>query len=240
VGQAFVLGDAGHVHSPVGGQGMNTGIGDAVNLSWKLAAVLAGRADRSILDTYESERISFARTLVSTTDKLFQAVVREDIAGKIIRNVLFPHVLPFVLGFSAARRLQFRLVSQTRINYRDSPLSEGTVGRVSGGDRLPWVEAADGGNFEPLKSLDWQIHVYGQAGPSLRQAIGESGIALHELPWNEHTQAAGLERNSLYLVRPDGYIALADSKQDAEKFRNFLSRFKIAPLRGGFSPLPPH
>jgi 2-polyprenyl-6-methoxyphenol hydroxylase-like FAD-dependent oxidoreductase len=240
VGRAFLLGDAGHVHSPVGGQGMNTGIGDAVNLSWKLAAVLAGRADPSILDTYESERISFARTLVSTTDGLFQAVVRENIAGKIIRTVLFRHLLPFVFRFSAARRLQFRLVSQTRINYRGGPLSEGTTGHVSGGDRLPWVEAADGGNFERLKSLDWQIHVYGQVRPSLRQAIGESGIALHELPWNENTQAAGLERDSLYLVRPDGHVALADSKQDAEKLRHFLSRFKIAPLRAASSPLPSH
>src|SRR5262249_57703422 len=78
IGRAFLLGDAGHIHSPAGGQGMNTGIGDAINLSWKLAAVLAGRADSSILDTYESERISFARTLVSTTDKLFQAVVQEN------------------------------------------------------------------------------------------------------------------------------------------------------------------
>lgn len=219
---------------------MNTGIGDAVNLSWKLAAVLAGKADRSILDTYESERISFARTLVSTTDKLFQAVVRDNIAGKIVRTVLFPYLLPFIMGFSAARRLQFRLVSQTRINYRSSPLSEGTTGRVSGGDRLPWVDAPDGGNFEPLKSLDWQVHVYGRARPGLRQAIGESGIALHELPWNERTQAVGLEHDSLYLVRPDGHVALADSKQDSEKFRHFLSRFKIAPLRAAFSSLPPH
>jgi len=102
------------------------------------------------------------------------------------------------------------------------------------------VESADGGNFEPLKSLDWQIHVYGRAGPGLRQAVAESGIALHELPWNQHTQKAGLERDSLYLVRPDGHVALADSKQDAEKFRNFLSRFKIAPLRATSSQLAQH
>jgi 2-polyprenyl-6-methoxyphenol hydroxylase-like FAD-dependent oxidoreductase len=66
--RAFLLGDAAHVHSPVGGQGMNTGIGDAVNLAWKLAWVLQGRADKSLLDSYEPERISFARRLVETTD----------------------------------------------------------------------------------------------------------------------------------------------------------------------------
>ena len=68
-GRAFLLGDAAHIHSPVGGQGMNTGIGDAVNLAWKLAAVLQGRADPSLLDSYEPERIAFARRLVATTDQ---------------------------------------------------------------------------------------------------------------------------------------------------------------------------
>ena len=72
VGQVFVAGDAGHIHSPAGGQGMNTGIGDAVNLSWKLAYVLQGRAKPAILDSYESEHIAFARTLVASTDRLLR------------------------------------------------------------------------------------------------------------------------------------------------------------------------
>ena len=66
-----MLGDAAHIHSPVGGQGMNTGIGDAINLAWKLAAVLNERAADSLLDTYEHERIGFARRLVATTDRVF-------------------------------------------------------------------------------------------------------------------------------------------------------------------------
>src|SRR6185295_9635261 len=70
-GRTFLLGDAAHVHSPVGGQGMNTGIGDAVNLAWKLAEVIAGRAPERILDSYEPERAAFARRLVGTTDQAF-------------------------------------------------------------------------------------------------------------------------------------------------------------------------
>src|SRR4029450_1837398 len=70
-GRAFLLGDAAHIHSPVGGQGMNTGIGDAVNLAWKIAWVLQGRADASILESYEPERIAFAQRLVKTTDQAF-------------------------------------------------------------------------------------------------------------------------------------------------------------------------
>jgi 2-polyprenyl-6-methoxyphenol hydroxylase-like FAD-dependent oxidoreductase len=230
IGRAFVAGDAGHVHSPAGGQGMNTGIGDAVNLSWKIAAVLARKADQSFLDTYEIERIAFAHTLVSTTDKLFQAMVRDNLAGEIVRTMLFPHLIPFLMGFSAARRLQFRLISQTRINYRHSPLSEGSAGDVHGGDRLPWVDASEGENFAPLKSLDWQIHVYGQAGQALRRAASDSKLALHDFAWSEPAEHAGLERDALYLVRPDGHVALADSKQDVEKLRGFLSKFKIAPF----------
>ena len=84
-GRAFLLGDAAHIHSPVGGQGMNTGIGDAVNLGWKLAAVVGGRAHASILDSYEQERIGFARQLVATTDRAFTGVTSTGAMARLIR-----------------------------------------------------------------------------------------------------------------------------------------------------------
>ena len=84
-GRAFLLGDAAHIHSPVGGQGMNTGIGDAVNLAWKLAAVLHGRADASLLDSYEPERIAFARRLVATTDRAFTGVTSDGAIARLVR-----------------------------------------------------------------------------------------------------------------------------------------------------------
>ncbi|NNM60234.1 MAG: NAD(P)-binding protein [Legionellales bacterium] len=73
-GRAFLLGDAAHIHSPAGGQGMNTGIGDAINLAWKLAGVIKKINDPKILDTYETERRAFAMILVKTTDRVFQGV----------------------------------------------------------------------------------------------------------------------------------------------------------------------
>src|SRR5712691_6341028 len=83
-GNAFLLGDAAIIHNPIGGQGMNTGIGDAVNLAWKLAAVLDGRADASILDSFEPERRAFARRLVATTDRAFTGVtIRVAIAQRV-------------------------------------------------------------------------------------------------------------------------------------------------------------
>jgi len=212
-GRAFLLGDAAHVHSPVGGQGMNTGIGDAVNLAWKLAAVLQARADESILDTYEPERIAFARRLVTTTDKAFTSVTSSSLLARIIRLHVVPVVLPLLFAIGAFRRLMFRTVSQIAVNYRGSRLSEGVAGSVRGGDRLPWISAAAGedDNFAPLTSIDWQVHVYGEAHDALRAACDARKLALHVFVWRPGMQSAGLQRNAAYLVRPDGYIAVADA-----------------------------
>src|SRR5438445_3322484 len=97
-GRAFLLGDAAHIPSPVGGQGMNTGLGDAVNLAWKLAMVVGGRADPRLLDTYEPERIAFARRLVATTDRAFTFVTREGPIARVVREDIVPRVLPEILG----------------------------------------------------------------------------------------------------------------------------------------------
>src|SRR6186997_3267495 len=102
-GRAFLLGDAAHIHSPAGGQGMNTGIGDAINLAWKLAAVLAGRAPDTLLDSYEAERIGFARRLVSTTDRAFSFVTADGRIADLVRTRVAPVVIPGVMHFEAVR-----------------------------------------------------------------------------------------------------------------------------------------
>src|SRR5271156_6041241 len=162
-GRAFLLGDAAHIHSPVGGQGMNTGIGDAVNLAWKLAAVVHGRADASLLDSYEPERIAFARRLVATTDQAFTGVTSSRAIARLIRLHIVPLLIPAFFALKTVRRFLFRTVSQTAVNYRGSSLSEGQAGTVHGGDRLPWVKTdlngVDTDNFAPLTSVDWQVHV---------------------------------------------------------------------------------
>src|SRR5271167_2048179 len=102
-GRAFLLGDAAHIHSPAGGQGMNTGIGDAINLAWKLAAVLAGRAPDSLLDTYETERIGFAKRLVATTDRVFTFATAEGRIAEIIRTRIVPVIFPKVVALEPVR-----------------------------------------------------------------------------------------------------------------------------------------
>lgn len=212
-GRAFLLGDAAHIHSPVGGQGMNTGIGDAVNLAWKLAAVLQGRAEASLLDSYEPERIAFARRLVATTDQAFTAVTSPTLLARLIRLDMVPLLFPLLFKLKQARRYLFRTVSQTLVNYRGSSLSEGHAGSVHGGDRLPWVKISTNGtehdNFEPLSSLDWQVHVYGQTTSELQTFCSQRNLPRHVFPWSPEMRRAGVEQNAVYLVRPDGYVAFA-------------------------------
>jgi 2-polyprenyl-6-methoxyphenol hydroxylase-like FAD-dependent oxidoreductase len=234
-GRAFLLGDAAHIHSPVGGQGMNTGIGDAVNLAWKLAAVLQGRADPALLDSYEPERIAFARRLVATTDQAFTGVTSSGAVARRIRLDVVPRLFPMLLAVAGTRRLLFRTVSQTAVNYRGSRLSEGRAGRVHGGDRLPWVAADSNGvdNFAPLTSLDWQVHVYGRAAPEIHAVCTERTLPLHVFPWRPDIDRAGLRRDAVYLVRPDGYVALADPKGSATALTSYLDaraiRFRDKP-----------
>jgi 2-polyprenyl-6-methoxyphenol hydroxylase-like FAD-dependent oxidoreductase len=224
--RVFLLGDAAHIHSPVGGQGMNTGIGDAVNLAWKLAAVLHGRAKASLLDSYEPERIAFARRLVATTDRAFIGVTSSGAIARFVRLRVAPFLLPLIVAFRTSRRVMFRTVSQTAVNYRGSSLSKGRAGAAQGGDRLPWVkmdwnkECRD--NFAPLTSLDWQMHVYGEAVPQMRALCEERGLPLHVFPWRPEMRRGGIRRNAAYLVRPDGYLALVDVTGSAAKLAAYL------------------
>ena len=228
VGRCFLAGDAAHIHSPAGGQGMNTGIGDAVNLSWKLAQVLRGGAYGSLLDTYEAERIAFARTLVTTTDRAFQLIVSQGASGQLLRNWLVPHVLPVLTGFGAARRTLFKTLSQVQIHYHDSLLSGGRAGEIIGGDRVPWVRHADGGDsFEAMRTLEWQLHVYGRPDPLLVAAAQALDLPLHAWPWSAAAGEAGLLEDAAYLIRPDMHVALAMPRQEVDALRDMIARFQL-------------
>jgi 2-polyprenyl-6-methoxyphenol hydroxylase-like FAD-dependent oxidoreductase len=223
-GCAFLLGDAAHIHSPVGGQGMNTGIGDAINLAWKLAAVLRGRANASLLDSYEPERIAFARRLVATTDRAFTGATSSGPIARRVRLNILPLLMSPLSRFATVRRFMFRTISQTALNYRGSSLSDGRAGTVHGGDRLPWVKAEVNGvnNFLSLASLDWQVHVYGDATDEIQAVCDTRKLPLHVFPWRPAIGRAGLRRNAVYLVRPDGYVALADPAGKATTITSYL------------------
>jgi 2-polyprenyl-6-methoxyphenol hydroxylase-like FAD-dependent oxidoreductase len=223
-GRAFLLGDAAHIHSPAGGQGMNTGIGDAVNLAWKIAMVLKGSAPDRLLDTYEEERMAFTRSLVRTTDQAFSLATSEGGLASMIRTRVVPVVMPLALRLEPLRERIFRTVSQLQINYRGDDLSDGEAGDVRGGDRLPWVELGGGGsNYDDFREMFWQAHVYGEAKAGLTQWCRSNGLRLNCFDWEKRYMDAGFARDAVYLVRPDTYVALADRAALPEKIEAYFS-----------------
>ncbi|WP_435037402.1 FAD-dependent oxidoreductase [Pseudomonas neuropathica] len=228
-GRTFLLGDAAHVHSPAGGQGMNTGIGDAINLAWKLAAVLSGGAEPSLLDSYETERKAFARRLVSTTDKVFSFVTAEGRMADLLRMRVAPFLIPKMASFEASREFLFRTVSQVTLNYRGMPLSQGAAGHVHGGDRLPWAHDGEGDNYEPLRQSCWQVHVYGDTSDEMIAWCHEHHLPLHVFDWRPAFETAGLGRNGFYLLRPDTYVAIADNSADPKVIERYFRDHGIRP-----------
>jgi 2-polyprenyl-6-methoxyphenol hydroxylase-like FAD-dependent oxidoreductase len=241
-GRVFVLGDAAHIHSPAGGQGMNTGIGDAINLAWKLRMVLAGTvegrdADR-LLSSFEEERITFARKLVRTTDQAFTLATSEGRLAQFVRTRLVPVVMPLAIRFEPVRDYMFRTVSQLMINYRGEHLSAGEAGEVHGGDRLPWLDFGGGrSNYDTFRDLDWQIHVYGSAAPSLQDWCRTHAVPLHVFAWQRSFADAGLERDAVYLMRPDSYVARAAHAGSPDALnRYFADRGISLPLTESAAP----
>ena len=221
-GRVFLVGDACHIHSPAGGQGMNTGIGDAINLAWKLAAVLEGGAPDSLLDSYEAERRPFAQRLVDTTDRVFSFITADGPVAEVVRTGVVPRMMPLMARMPAAREYFFRTISQTVLHYRHAPLNEGSAGKVHGGDRLPWVAIDGGDNFEPLSRPGWQGHVYGTLRPDAANWCAAHRVHLRRYPWRDEFRAAGLARDAFYLLRPDTYVALAAGTPDPRLFDGYL------------------
>ena len=126
--RCFLLGDAAHIHSPVGAQGMNTGLQDAYNLAWKLALVVKGQADAALLDSYEEERIPVAQRLLNTTDRAFRLVVSDSWLAGLLRTKVLARIAAFAMSLERVQRIAFRTVSQTGIDYRKSPLSKSLEG----------------------------------------------------------------------------------------------------------------
>jgi hypothetical protein len=210
-GPFFLAGDAAHVHSPVGGQGMNTGLQDAHNLAFKLADVVQGRRKDAWLDRYEAERRPVAQTLVATTDRVFRAVTSQKRTLRALRRLVIPLIAPIGVrvvprGGNGSRLFEY--VSQIRIHYWMTPRAKtAAAGRRDPviGRRLPWT----GDNFAVLRSLRWQIHGYGGVDP---KDAPDLGIPVHVFP---PAPGSRLRSGRFYLVRPDGFVAAEAAPSDA-------------------------
>ena len=234
--RCFLLGDAAHIHSPVGAQGMNTGLQDANNLGWKLALVVSGRAGEGLLDSYEAERIPVARRLLSTTDRAFSLVVSDSGLAGLFRTRVLARVGAFAMRFPVIRELAFRTISQIGIRYPDSPLSDTQPGLPRGapraGDRFPWLRlrlTADGATeslFEKLDDTRFTLIVIGQPAPPPVPGLGDllRILVIPRDPANDRELArARIPGQAFYLLRPDGHVGLAGIRLEANAMTRYLS-----------------
>jgi 4,5-epoxidase len=198
-GRILLAGDAAHIHSPVGGQGMNTGIGDAENLAWKLGLVVRRRARPALLDTYTAERRPLATEVLRSTTRNTRILVGEGALARFVRDrVLIP-----VLGLPAVQRRATHVASQLWVSYRRGPLGGGGPAPRRG-DRVPDLACArcDGTATRLHAELGpaWALLVPApgpDAEPLLAAARAHLGDGVALL------RAAGPVR----LVRPDGHLA---------------------------------
>lgn len=154
-GRCFLIGDAAHIHSPVGGQGMNTGLQDAYNLAWKLAGVINNQLKEPVLNSYAAERVPVAKDLLSSTDRVFSLVMSGNWFISMFKKWILPRILNFVWSKNSSRETFFRMISQIGISYRESKinlhLSRST--KIKAGDRLPYIKI-----FDEKQRLETDLH----------------------------------------------------------------------------------
>lgn len=242
-GRCFLIGDAAHIHSPVGGQGMNTGLQDAYNLSWKLAGVANGQLKETVLDSYATERMPVAKTLLHTTDKLFKIIISTNWFIIFFNKWLMPKASQLVWKSGYLRAEFFKRLSQISITYRDSKinlhLSNAT--KIKAGDRLPYFKV-----FDEKKQQETDLHEWCSKPGFTFIALGNlkdidlftlakwltqnypGRINFFYLPPSAKNQAIfdAFEikegKKKALIIRPDMHIGLINDVVDIDMMDNYL------------------
>ncbi|WP_191906635.1 FAD-dependent oxidoreductase [Microbacterium lushaniae] len=214
-GRVFLAGDAAHIHSVIGAQGLNTGIQDAVNLAWKLAGVIHGDAHPQLLDSYEAERAPVAARLVRGT----RAVTRMTLLHNPIALAARRTVAPRVLGRPHTQRVLTRAVSQLDVSYHDAR-GAAPAGRAAVGDRAPDADAGGRRIHDLLDPVGFTLLDFGTDAASAREPITGGLLApVVRMPETAEVSAAyEITGPTLVLVRPDGYIAARGGAEDIRRY----------------------
>ena len=227
IGRVFLAGDAAHIHSPAGGQGMNTGIQDAFNLGWKLALVAHGTAAPRLLESYEAERMPVARSVVNLTDRMTRAATAQNPVAQHLRDWLVPLLtgIPFVKEAMAGR------MAEVSIDYRSSALSVNHgLGPLHAGDRAPEAVLYDRparverSVFELLRKPGFLLLGFDGTEPANVNEASLRGLpgavyrivrpgqetppgTLEDRDCRARTVYGAGEKGLIVLIRPDGYVA---------------------------------
>lgn len=230
VKNAFLVGDAAHIHSPVGGQGMNTGIQDAANLGWKMAAVSQG-APEELLDSYEDERAAVGRALLRFTERGLKMSTLSNPILERVRDAL----LPVVAGTHSAQRAILGFISETWIEYRSSHLSEdlGGDGSLRAGDRMPDIALATEqtllGTWTSANHLAVLYNTTEKDEFRLTELLPPMDMTVLR---KEELDAQGQHlfgsEPKLFLVRPDGYIGFRAPADEVRELKTYSRRVGLA------------
>ncbi len=231
-GRCFLAGDAAHIHTPAGAQGMNTGIQDGYNLAWKLASVLRGRSSLGLLETYDQERVENAENLLKTTDRFFNLVASPEPILSYLRTHIFPYVAGAAFSIDAVKKFIFPRVSQIGINYRRSALSE-TDGSfaVKAGDRMPYFEIENASVYDKLKEPKFHLLTFfdgENTALGLAESLPDDLADFHELPlYPNVAEIFGVSRTFSVLLRPDNYIGLITEDLSGANLKRYLGKLGI-------------
>jgi 2-polyprenyl-6-methoxyphenol hydroxylase-like FAD-dependent oxidoreductase len=204
-GNIFFMGDAAHAHSPAGGQGMNTGMQDAINLAWKLVLAIKHKGNKKLLDSFETERRPVAKTLITNASKATNIMLSNNPLYMLVRKFIFPRLL----GMKSFKAAMSTAIAEVNINYRKSPLVSGNVqGNIKPGMRITSLHT-------PLKGKHLLIDTAGDARNQLNDYQNIIDIVdLAQAP------EALKYLQGYCLIRPDYYVAYVGSK--VEDIKNYL------------------
>ncbi|NVO11835.1 MAG: FAD-dependent monooxygenase [Bacteroidales bacterium] len=241
--RCFLVGDAAHAFSPIGAQGMNTGMQDVYNLAWKLSLVINGKAKESFLNTYNAERQPIAKKLVLSTDRAFQIVSSNKFLAKRIRLNLVPFLLrvlfPIVEKRGYLSRYLFSGISEIGVHYRKNALSnKSSIGifpfrSPKPGDRLPYI-LFDGINLQDkVKEAKFHLIIFAEdSSAGIYKVLAEKYkdiLSTEIIPLNAGTanlyKSLGIKKDGCYLVRPDMYIAYRSNKLRIDHFERFFNQY---------------
>ena len=231
-GRCFLAGDAAHIHTPAGAQGMNTGIQDGYNLAWKLAMVVRGACGEKLLESYNEERLANAESLLKTTDRFFNLVASPEPILSYLRTHVFPYVAGVAFSLDAVKKFVFPRVSQIGINYRDSAISDRSGDgsfEVKAGDRLPYFVVDGESIYDRLREP--KFHLLSFSDGEKAQQAAELGseflhyVDSHQIPiYPRVAEIFGTQESFNVLLRPDNYIATVSKDTSLAPIENYLKR----------------
>jgi 2-polyprenyl-6-methoxyphenol hydroxylase-like FAD-dependent oxidoreductase len=210
-GRVFLAGDAAHVHSPAGGQGMNTGMQDAFNLAWKLAMTYHKNCSDRLLESYSPERSEVGQQVLSAAGRLTEVALLKNRAAQAVRDF----AARVLFGFAPVREAMAENLTELAINYHHSPLNGPKahgVGAPKPGDRVRPVagQTPVGAGDRPRFAL------LAEQSEAVRNLASQFASVL------DAEMRPALDAGGMWLVRPDGYVACTAKQDDTRTIAEYL------------------